>query len=128
MVVSLRTAYRSMNRKRLTDDRPDSHPRIQRSIRILENDLHVAPLPAQFLLSQRQQINAIEQNRSSIRLEQTQDRATRRGFSAAGLPDQTERFAFVDGEADVIDCFHIIGNPTQNPAMNGKILLEMLNF
>ena len=34
-----------MNRERLSDNRPDRHPRIERSIGILKDDLHVAPPP-----------------------------------------------------------------------------------
>ena len=45
-VFTLGSAGQSVNREWLADNRPDGHSRIQRGVRILKDDLHVAPLAA----------------------------------------------------------------------------------
>src|SRR5205085_8552239 len=42
--------------QRLADDLPHGHARVQRSIRVLKDDLHMPPLAAQFALRQVRQI------------------------------------------------------------------------
>ncbi len=61
------------------------------------------PLFAHFLLGQLYHILALEQYLAGGGLEKTQDCAPRRGFSAAGLADDAERFTLFDCEGDIID-------------------------
>ena len=53
------------------------HPRVQRRIRILENDLQVAPHPAHLVARQPGDVLPLEAHRTAARLEQPQDQRGR---------------------------------------------------
>ena len=77
------------------------------AIRILKNDLHVAPLPPEILLPQRHQIDSVELDRTGIRFQEPQDGASRRCFSAAGFADESEGFTAIDIKTDIVDRFYV---------------------
>jgi hypothetical protein len=116
-----------MDGKRLGDDRTDRHPRIQRRVGILKDNLHVAAFSPKFFAAQRQEIDAIETNTSAVGLDQTKHRPACSGFSAARFTDQSECLTLVDGEADIVDCFHVGRDTGKNASPDRKIFLEMLN-
>jgi len=72
------------------------HPRIQRTVRVLENHLELTTSTPQFRAFQVGDIFAIEENFSGGRLDQPDDRATQRCFSATALADQTDGFTLAD--------------------------------
>src|SRR5437899_1014469 len=88
-LLSLRSTGKAMNCKWLAYDSADGHAGIQRRVRILKNDLHVAPFAAQLMLAKSEQINAIESYGSDIGLYKTQNCTPGRRFSATGFADET---------------------------------------
>src|SRR4029079_18192136 len=93
---------------RLLDDVADRHPRIERRVRILEHDLHLAPHPAQVLAAERRQLLAVEEHGAAGRLGQLEDAIAGRRLARAGLADDAERLAWSDLEADVVDRLDVV--------------------
>src|SRR5579883_1148028 len=114
-----------MHCERLTDNRPYRHPRIQRGVRILKNDLHISPFASKIVLGQRQKIDSIETDRAGIRLDQAQHSTASGCFTAAGFTDQSKRLSFIDRETHVIDRTHIRCDARKDPAMDREVLLEI---
>src|SRR6476660_2309950 len=67
------------------DNLTGPHPRVERRIRVLKDDLHVPACLAKALARKPQHIVAAETNRAARRFDQPQDTASRRGFAAAGF-------------------------------------------
>src|SRR5262249_44006908 len=92
--------------ERLRDLVPDRELRIQRVVRLLEDDLHVrAPLP-QLALRERRDVSAVEQDLPARRLEQPEEAPAEGRLAAAALADQPERLARVEVERDVLAGVH----------------------
>ncbi len=96
-----------MNVKRLADNIPDRHPRVQRRIRVLKNHRRVTTelfeaFPVIYFFPS-------EQDFPGGGLIQAEDRPPDRGFPAAGLADETERLAFFYVKGDVVDGFQVDG-------------------
>ena len=79
--------------QRLGDDVADGHARVERGERVLEDDLHRAPVPPQRLAAEPREIVAEPDHAARGRLDQAQDRAAERRLAAAGLADHAERLA-----------------------------------
>ena len=60
----------------------DAHPRIQRSIRVLKNNLHIASPGTQGLAIQRQKIAAAQNDLATGRRHQPQQALAHRGLAA----------------------------------------------
>jgi len=91
-----------MDGQRFANDFSDTHARIERSKRILEDHLHLAPLCTQFRSRQRKQIASRKNDMSAVRLYQSQKHARQSGLAAAAFAHYCKRFALGNLEADVI--------------------------
>ena len=91
-----------MDDERLLDDLPRPHPGIQRRIRILKNDLHVAPRRAQPAAREAEHVLAPKNHRPRCRFDQPEQAAAGRRLAAARFSDETEGLALLDIEADVV--------------------------
>ena len=116
-----------MDAERLADDIARRHARIERGERILEDDLHRAPMLAQIGLAEMGDIEAVELNAAAGRLDQPQDGARHRRFAAAGLPDHAQRFADPDREADAVDGMHGTDAAAQHAAAHRIMFDEVGN-
>src|SRR5207245_11306829 len=76
--------------ERLADDRADGHPRIERRVRVLEDDLHFLPERAKRSLVERRHVATLEAHLARRRLDQSQDGAARRRLPAARFADEAE--------------------------------------
>jgi hypothetical protein len=92
-----------MQHQRLFQHVADGHPRIQRSIRILEDDLHLAPQRAHLAFRQGEQVAPAEPDLARRRLDQPQQQPADRRLAAARFADQRERLPLVQLEAHVVD-------------------------
>ncbi len=95
-----------VNAERLADDIASRHARVQRSERILEDDLHRTSMRTQVGLAEMGDIQAIEPDAAAGRLDEAQDAARHRRFAAAGLPDKPEGFSDTNREADAVHRMH----------------------
>ena len=82
---------------------PYGHARVQRGVRVLEHDLDPLPQSPQRRRVRGQDVHAVEQDASGVRLHQAQDRSPGGRLAAAGLADQRQRLASSDGQADAPD-------------------------
>ena len=88
---------------RLRDDRSDGHPGIERAVRVLEDDLHLATHLAQLLGLQRVQVHAVEPDRAAGRVAQPDHRAPDRALPAPGLADEAQRLAAANLDGHAVD-------------------------
>ena len=89
--------------ERLLDDRADAHPRVERRVRILKDDLEVPARAAELAARQRAHVHVLDADLAGGRLDQPQQAAPGRRLAAAGLADQAERLARRDRERHVVD-------------------------
>src|SRR3982074_1617100 len=87
----------------LRDGGFDRHPRVQRAIRVLEDDLHFAAEVAEVARAELGYVGAVVEHLSGGGLDESENRAAGRGFAAAAFADEAEGLATVDVEADVVD-------------------------
>jgi hypothetical protein len=85
------------------DDRADCLARIERRERVLEDDLHVAPVGTHPGPVQVSDVRALEDDDAARRLIQPGHQPAGRRLPAARLPHQAEGFAGVHGEVHPVD-------------------------
>jgi hypothetical protein len=93
----------SVDDERLLDNLSRSHARVQRGIRILKNDLHVASRESKFLPRVLEDVRSAEPHLSRGGFDEPEDAAAGGGFAAAGFPHEAERLTFFDGEGHVVN-------------------------
>jgi hypothetical protein len=98
----------SMNDQGLGNNGLYGKARIERSERILKDDLHIAPQPAHLPAAGAEQVAAFESNAAARRLNQPQDEAPERTFSRAGFAHQSESFSLVNVERDIVDRTNVV--------------------
>ena len=118
----------SLDAQRLAQDLLHRHVRIERSVRILEHDLRLAPEPAQRLRAESRHVLAAEAYGSMGRLDEPQQRAPDRGLAGAGLPGDAEHLVRVDGERHVVDRLHVGHRPRDEPAHDREPLAQSLHL
>ena len=118
-----------MDLQGLADDLADRHARIQRSVGILEDDLHLAAEPPELGLVEVEHVLAVEAHRASGRLDQAQQHAARGRLAASGLADQRQGLAGLDGERHAVDGAHRSQALAQHqPASDREILDQVLDL
>ena len=103
--------------QRFRDDVAHGHARIERSDRILEDELAIAPRGAQAGTIEGQQIDAVEPHAARGRFDQPHHEPARRGLAATGFADEAEGFAWCDGETDAVHGAH-----------REKVFFQLLHF
>jgi hypothetical protein len=101
--VDLRPAGKPVQPERLADDLPARHPRIERRVGILEDDVHPAPVRAQVAPGEIRDVGAVQPDRPIGRLVETVDAVADGRLAAAGLPDEAEDLSRGDRERDAVD-------------------------
>ena len=92
-----------VDRQRMPDRLPDRHRRVQRRVRILEDDLHPAPVFAQLALVQLRDVAVLEDDAAVGGADETEQRPPESRLAAAGLADEPEHLALPEVERDVVD-------------------------
>src|SRR6266700_2037621 len=80
-----------------------SHARVERSKRVLKDDLHVAAQPTQLGRRRAQNVLVVEAYAPGGWLDQTQDHPSQRGLATARLADQPERLTGLDIQRHPVD-------------------------
>ena len=111
----------------LTDDLADAQARVERTVGVLEDDLHPAPRPPQVGRAQGAQVLALEPHLALGRFEQAQEQAPEGRLAAARLTHQTQRLAGLDGKVDAIDGVNELwdAEPTR---LHREVLLQLASF
>ena len=111
--------------RHLVDEAPVG---VQRREGILEDHLHVAPRLAQIGRAEPANVPAVEPDVPRGRLDEAQDRASAGRLAAAGLPDERQRLAPEQREADVLDRVDVGHRATQQAAADGKTRREVAHL
>ena len=107
----------------------DSHARIERGIRVLENHLEVRPRCTQLFLLQLRQIFASQNHRARRGWNQLQNCPAQRGFAAAGFAHQAEDFSTRQRERHAIHGLHCAQVTTNDhPALHREVRFQILNM
>src|SRR5436190_797266 len=102
----------------------DGQTRVQRRVRILEDQLHV---PTQAFHAVRRcaaNILAGEAHAPRVGLDQPQDQARQRRLAAAGFPDDAERLGRIDVERDAVHRAHPGVGALQHTAAQREVLAQ----
>jgi hypothetical protein len=114
-----------VNDKRLADDIAGGHAGIERGKRVLEHDLHRAPVRAQLRLAEMGDIEPVQADAAAGRLDETQDAARHRRFAAAGLADQPEGFSDAERKTDAIHGMHGADLAAEDAASHRIVLFQV---
>ena len=101
------------------DDVADRHPRVQRRVRVLEDDLDVAAQPPHRGALLGVHVHPVEDELAGRRLLQPHQHPTQGRLAAAGLPDDAERLALVELEGDAVERLDLADRRRNTPALIG---------
>jgi hypothetical protein len=117
-----------MDFQRLTNNTPHCHTRVQRGIRILEDNLHLTTQSPHSTLVQVGDVLPLEIDRTVRRFNEPQDRAPSSRFSTTTFPYETQGFPFLQGKVDVINGVDIPDRFREHSPLDWEMLLQMLHF
>src|SRR5579884_2172200 len=121
----LAVLLRVVDRERLRDDLPHALPRVERRVRILEDDLHLAADRPQRALAEMGDVAPVEPHDARGRLEQPDDEARGRRLAATRLADDPERLAAAHGQGDVLDRVHDALRPREHALLHREVLRQV---
>ena len=104
LFVPLLARPETMDLQAFADDLAHHHPRVEGSVRVLENHLHPPREDARLGLGEVGCILAFEDHLAAGRPIDAYERPSEGGLPAAGLTDQTKGLAAVDGKIDAVHC------------------------
>ena len=114
--------------ERLADDRSDRPARVERRVRILEDELDLAAQGAQRAGLPVGDVLAVVSDRAARRLEQARDEACDGGLPAAGLSDEAERATAGNVERHPVHRVHLSSPAAEEHAAGEREeLLEALD-
>ena len=113
--------------KRLGDDLAHRHPRVQRRVRVLEDDLDVASDRTHLAARKRCDVLAVEDDPAGRRLEELDDGSAERRLAAAGFTDDPERLATAHREIDTVDRLYLPDGVLEQSRLDRKVLDETLD-
>jgi len=117
-----------LNYHRLGQRRFDRHSWVERTVRVLEDDLHPASHASQGAGAQLGHIDTVKMDLATGRFEKPQDGSAGGRFTAARLAHQAKRLALVNLKANAIDCSDMIDHARQESAAHGKVNLQIAYF
>src|SRR4029078_1477225 len=106
----------ALGKQALADDVADGHPRVQRSKRVLEDDLHPAPERPELAVGHCPDGATAEDHLAGGGLREAEDGPAERRLSAAGLTDEAEDLARLHLEVDAVDRIDLPDLATHDPA------------
>ena len=127
-IVPLLCVGQAVDAQPLADAGADRRPRVERRVRVLEDDLHPAAERLELRSRQRRDVGAVEQDPAAGRLDQPQERAPDGRLATARLADEAERLAATDREADVVDRLHVADLAAQDAAHQREELAQVLDL
>jgi hypothetical protein len=122
------TTREAMDLERFTNDSTDTHAWIEGTRGILKDDLHLASNVAHRGSVHVEQVLAVVSHDTRGRRDEAENGPTDRGFSTAGLTNQTKSLTRLDPEAHTIDCTDMIHHSLEDSSPNREVGLEILDF
>ena len=102
IVVKPGAIHEAVNACRFAHDFIDAQTRVQARIRVLENHLHGQARSVLFLRRHVREVATVDQHFAVRWREQTRGDAAQRRFAAAGFTDQTDDFAGLHDQIDLV--------------------------
>ena len=115
-----------MDRQRLPDDIPDRHPRIERTKRILEDQLHIAADTPHFWAGEDENGFVLKKHLAAGGGDETKDGPAGGGLTAAAFADEAEGLAGADPEADAIDGLDVGMDLTEQAFADGEVRFKII--
>ena len=112
----------------LADAVADRGPRVQGCIRVLEDDLHLAPDALQPGSLEVRDVLVLEPDRARRRLDQAEQEPAHGRLPAAGFADEPERLAAADLEVDPVHGLHEPDRALEDPAPDREVLDEVADL
>src|SRR5207249_6151773 len=110
---------------RLGNDVAHPHARTERAVRVLEDDLDLAPVVLQVRAAQLREVATIELDGTGRGFFGRQHELRRGRLAAPGLSDEPERLAWLDREADPVDGLDHAPCLAEERAAHGEVLPEI---
>ena len=120
-----RAAQHAAHQQRLADALADRHLRIERRVRVLEDDLHVALRVAQRRAVEPVEVRAEKIDLAGGRAHDAERRVAGGRLAAAAFADQREGLAGLDREAHAVDRLHGAGRPPEHAAADREVHLQV---
>ena len=98
--------------------------RVERRVRVLEDDLHPAPVGPEGGAREAGDVPAVEQDRSRRGVDEPQQQPAHGGLAAARLADQPERLAAPDDEVHAVHGLDLGDRPLEHAALDRERLGE----
>src|SRR5262249_58167350 len=108
----------------LAHDRGDSHPGIERGVRVLEDGLYGTAIAAEPIAVEPGERDPVEADRAAGGRFDVEDHPGRGRLATARFADEAERPADLDRERDGVDGAHEPGLAPEDAAAHGKVLGE----
>ena len=112
----------------LADAVADGRARIERCIRILEDDLHPPAVVAQRRAAQLRDVVPIEHDLAGGRLDEAEQEPSDGRLSASGLADEPKGLATHDPEVDAIDGLDLGDGTLKDAALDREPLDQVAQF
>src|SRR5262245_17934548 len=125
--VELASLRDPVQAERLADDLAARHARVERGVRILEDDVHLAPVRSERAAREARDVVAAEPDRAVRGLEQPVDAVADRRLAAARLADEAEHLARGERERDAVDRVHDLAAARDAPPER-EVLHERLDL
>jgi hypothetical protein len=106
LALAFATVADPVDLERRADDLADPFARVQGRVRVLEDDLQLAPKRAQVALRELRDVLAAERDPAVRQGQQADEAAPEGGLSAARLADEPEGLSRPDLQRDVVDRMH----------------------
>src|SRR5581483_3028194 len=96
----------AVDAERVADRLLQRHRRVQRRVRVLEDDLHAPPQPAELALGQADDLAPLEAHAAGGGGNEAEERTAERRLAASRLADQPEHLPLAQVEGDVVHRLH----------------------
>ena len=121
---TLVAAVQAVDAQRLGDDLAHRHPRVQRRVRILEDDLDVSPDGPHLPALEAGDVLALEHDLAGGRLEQLDDGPSEGRLAATRLSDDAERLAGLHRQVDAVHRLHLPDRVLEEARLDREVLDE----
>ena len=123
----LRAVIATVDAERLADDVADRHARVERRVRVLEDDLHLPAHLAHLAPTEVRDVAPVEDDLARRRLDQLDQRAREGRLAAAGLADEPERLARAQCQVDAVDGVDLADRALEDAGPDREVLDELLD-
>src|SRR6516225_5673896 len=113
--------------ERLADDVVDFEAWVERGVRVLEDDLQLAPIGPHLTAGQPVDALAPDADLARGRIDQFEDRLAGGRLAAAALADEAQSLALSDVERDSIDGVHLADGALQQALLDREMLYQPTN-